>query len=221
MERITHFAINNSRATILALVLVIFAGINAFVTMPSQEDPEVTIREAQVSVYFPGMPTDQIENLIAKPLEKKIKQIPEVESIKTTVKTGEVLVKPKIYDRYFELDSIWQDLRNKMDEIKSDLPEETVGPFVNDDFGRVSVVTLPITGEDFTMKEMREIALHLQDQIGAMDSVSKVDVMGVQQERIYLDINAIRLAHYGFSFKELAQETYQPEYCSSRRKHQC
>ncbi len=206
MERITHFAINNSRATILILVLVIFFGINAFVTMPSQEDPEVTIREAQVSVYFPGMPTDQIENLIARPLEKKIKQIPEVQSIETTVKTGEVLVKPKIYDRYFELDSIWQDLRNKMDDIKNDLPEGSVGPIVNDDLGRVSVVTLAMTGDDFTMKEMREIALHLQDQIGAVDSVSKVDVMGVQQERIYLDVNATRLAHYGFSFKELAQE---------------
>jgi len=203
MERITQFAINNSRATILVLVFIVLIGIQTFVTMPSQEDPEVTVREAQVTVYFPGMPTDLIENLIAKPLEKKIKQIPEVEKIDTTVKTGEVLIKAKIYDRYFDLDPIWQDLRNKMNDIKPDLPEGSVGPVVNDDYGRVSVATIAMTGVGFTMKEMREIALHLQDQIGGMDSVSKVDVMGVQQERIYLDFNAARLAQYGISFVDL------------------
>lgn len=203
MERITQFAINNSRATVLAIVFIVLIGIQTFVTMPSQEDPEITIREAQVTVYFPGMPTDQIENLIAKPLEKKIKQIPEVEKIFTTVKTGEVLIKPKIYDRYFDLDPIWQDLRNKMEDIKKDLPEGSIGPIVNDDYGRVSVVTIAMTGDGFNMKEMRDVSLFLQDQISAMNSVSKVDVMGVQQERIYLDINAARLANYGFSFAEL------------------
>ena len=200
MDRITLFSINNPRASILAMVFIVIIGIQTFSDMPSQEDPEVTIREAQVSVYFPGMPTDLIENLIAKPLEKKIKEIPQIEKINTTIKTGEVLIKPKIYDRYFDIAPIWQDLRNKMNDIKSDLPEGSIGPNVNTDFGRVSVATIAMTGDGFTMKEMREIALHLQDQIGAMNSVAKVDVMGVQQERIYLDINAARLAHYGFSF---------------------
>ncbi len=205
MERITQFAINNSRATIMALVFIVLIGIQTFATMPSQEDPEVTIRFAQITVYFPGMSTDQIENLIAKPLEKKIKEIPEVEEINTTVKTGEVLIEPKIFDRYFDLDPIWQDLRNKMEDIKKDLPEGSIGPIVNDDYGRVSAATIAMTGDGFTMKVMRDVALHLQDQISAMGSVSKVDVMGVQQERIYLDINAARLAHYGFSFAELMQ----------------
>ncbi|MBN4077948.1 efflux RND transporter permease subunit [Nitrospina gracilis] len=206
MERITQFAINNSRATLMAFGFIILVGIQTFVTMPSQEDPEVTIRNAQVTAYFPGMPTDLIENLIAKPLEKKIKEIPEIEEIKTTIRTGSVTIQPKVYDTYFNLASIWQDLRNKMNDIKNDLPEGTQGPFVNDDFGRVSVVTLAMTGEEFTMKEMREIALHLQDQIGAMTSVSKVQLMGIQQERIYLEINMARLSQYGFSFADLVKQ---------------
>jgi len=205
MERITKFAINNSRATIMALVFIVLISNQTFATIPSQEDPEITIRYAQVTVYFPGMSTDQIENLIAKPLEKKIKEIPEVEEINTTVKTGEVLIEPKIFDRYFDLAPIWQDLRNKMEDIKKDLPEGSIGPIVNDDYGRVSAATIAMTGDGFTMKVMRDVALYLQDQISAMGSVSKVDVMGVQQERIYLDINAARLAHYGFSFAELMQ----------------
>jgi multidrug efflux pump subunit AcrB len=205
MERITQFAITNARATILAMLFIVILGLQTFVTMPSQEDPEIKIRNAQVAVYFPGMPGHLAEDQIAKLLEKKIKQIPEIEKIHTTISTGKVLIQPKVYDRYFHLDSIWQDLRNKMDDIKKDLPEGAIGPIVNDDFGRVSVATIAMTGDGFDMKEMGEIARNLQDRISSMDSVSKVDVMGVQQERIYLDINAARVATYGLSFANLVQ----------------
>lgn len=203
MDKITQFAINNSRAAILAMAFIVLIGVQTFFSMPSQEDPEIMVRNAQVSVYFPGMPADQMEDLIAKPLERKLKQIPEIEDITTTVKTGEVLLEPKIYDRYFDLDPVWQDLRNKMDDARKDLPEGSIGPIVNDDFGRVSVATLALTGDGFTMAEMREVSLFLQDRIAAMSSVSKVSVLGVQSERIYLDIDAARLANYGFSFADL------------------
>ena len=79
MEKITQFAVNNSRATLLFLACILILGIQTFFSMPSQEDPEITIRNAQVTALFPGMPTDQVENLLAKPLEKSIKEIPEVE----------------------------------------------------------------------------------------------------------------------------------------------
>ena len=174
--------------------------------MPSQEDPEITIRNAQVTAYFPGMPTDQLENLIAKPLEKTIKEIPEIEQIKTTVTTGKVIIQPKVYDTYFDLDPIWQDLRNKMNDAKGDLPEGTHGPIVNDDFGRVSVATIAMTGNGYSMAEMRDVALHLQDQISAMSSVSKVVIMGVQEERIYMEVNAARLAQFGVPFAELVNQ---------------
>lgn len=206
MDRITQFAINNSRGTILAIFFITLIGIQTFLTMPSQEDPEITIRNAQVSAYFPGMPTDQVENLIAKPLEKKIKEIPEIEEIKTTVSTGQVIIQPKVFDTYFDLAPIWQDLRNKMEDMKGDLPEGTNGPIVNDDFGRVSVATIAMNGEGFTMQEMRDAALDLQDKISAVGSVSKVTILGVQSERIYLDINAARLSQYGFAFENLVQQ---------------
>jgi multidrug efflux pump subunit AcrB len=206
MDRITKFAVNNSRATILALVFITLIGVQTFLSMPSQEDPEITIRNAQVTAYFPGMPTDQLENLIAKPLEKKIKEIPEVEEIRTTVTTGKVIIQPAVYDTYFDLDPIWQDLRNKMNDIKSSLPEGTQGPIVNDDFGRVSVATIAMTGDGYNMTEMRDVALHLQDKISAMNSVSKVVIMGVQDERIYMDINAARLSQYGFAFGDLVKQ---------------
>ena len=203
MDQITKFAVNNSRFTILALVCIVLAGIKTFITMPSQEDPEVTVREAQVTAMFPGMPSDQVENLIAKPLEKKIKEIPEIEKIITTVRTGEVILKAKVYDKYFDLSPIWQSLRNKMNDMAGELPEGTHGPIVNDDFGRVSVATIAMTGDGYSMSEMREVALNLQDRISALNSVSKVSVMGVQNERFYIEINPDRISQYGMAFSDL------------------
>jgi multidrug efflux pump len=206
METITQFAVNNSRATILALFFITLIGIQTFLTMPSQEDPEITIRNAQVTAYFPGMPTDQIENLLAKPLEKKIKEIPEIEEITATITTGRVILQPKVADIYFNLDPIWQELRNKMDDVRSDLPDGTLGPIVNDDFGRVSVATIAMTGDGYSMREMRDAANYLQDQISAMNSVSKVVIMGVQSERIYMEINAVSLSQFGVPLSDLIQQ---------------
>lgn len=206
MEKITQFAVNNSRATLLFLACILIIGIQTFLSMPSQEDPEITIRNAQVTALFPGMPTNQVENLLAKPLEKKIKEIPEVEEIKTTISTGKVILQPKVADRYFELDPIWQDLRNKMNDMRPSLPEGTLGPIVNDDFGRVAAATIALSGDGFTMREMRDVANHLQDQISAMPSVSKVSIMGVQNECIHLKINAHRLSQYGIPFSSLIDQ---------------
>ena len=206
MEKITQFAVNNSRATLLFLACILIIGIQTFLSMPSQEDPEITIRNAQVTALFPGMPTNQVENLLAKPLEKKIKEIPEIEEIKTTISTGKVILQPKVADRYFELDPIWQDLRNKMNDMRPSLPEGTLGPIVNDDFGRVAAATIALSGDGFTMREKRDVANHLQDQISAMPSVSKVSIMGVQNECIHLKINAHRLSQYGIPFSSLIDQ---------------
>lgn len=203
MERVTSFALDNSRAFILFLVGILALGVFSFVTIPSQEDPEITIRNAQVSAFFPGMSADNVENLIAKPLEKIVKEIPEVESITSTIRSGQVIIDLKLYDRYFQLASIWQRLRTKIDDISKDLPEGTIGPIVNDDYGRVSSITLAMTGEGFTYPDMEKLADFAQDRLGALDTVSRVEIHGIQRERVYLDVNASRLSNYGFEFADL------------------
>ncbi len=205
MDVVTRFAITNSRITILFVLFVFIGGLFAFLKIPSREDPAITIREAQVTAYYPGLSAQQMEDLVAIPIERAIKQIPEVEDIKTTVKTGYVLVQPKLYDCYFDLEPIWQDLRNKMTDIKGKLPKETIGPFVNDDYGRVSEITIALTGDGFNLAELRETALNLQDRLGQLTSVSRVDVYGIQDETIFLDFNGGRLAHYNIRPESLVR----------------
>lgn len=199
MDFLTRFALKNSRITVLLIIFIFVGGLFSFFAIPSREDPEITIRDAQVTAYYPGLSAQQMEDLVAIPLERAIKQIPEVEDIKTTVKTGYVLVQPKLYDRYFHLETIWQDLRNKVADLKEQLPKGTLGPYVNDDYGRVSEITIALTGDGFNLAELREIAFDLQDRIGQLSTISRVDLYGVQDETIFLDFNGTRLANFGIT----------------------
>ena len=103
------------------------------------------------------------------------------------------------------MDQIWQDLRNKMNDVKQELPEGTIGPFVDDEFGDVSVVLVALTAKGFSMAEMRDVARDMQDDFYTIPGIRKVDLHGVQSERVFLEISNARLAQYGLSPTELSQ----------------
>ena len=88
MEKLTRFALTNARFTQVFIIMLFIIGISTFLKSPSKEDPEIMIRNAIVVAQFPGMSPDRIEKLITKPLEREIKQIPEVSEIKSWVKIG-------------------------------------------------------------------------------------------------------------------------------------
>jgi len=199
MGNIAAYAIQNGRFTLFALIALVAAGIAIYFSHPSQEDPEVTIRVAVVTAYFPGMSAERVEQLIVKPIEETAKQISEVTDITSTASTGFATVKVEVGDEYFDLDPLWADLRNKMDDLAPDLPSGTSGPYVNDDYGRVAVATLALTGPDFSMAELREVARDLRDVIGALPLVSRVDLYGIQDEQIWLTADQTYMDQLGLS----------------------
>lgn len=91
----------------------------------SREDPQVVVREAVVTDFFPGLATARVENLITRKIEEKIRQIPEVKTIRSHFKPGMSVIHVRLYDRFFELEPIWQDLRNKMSDVGKELPAGT------------------------------------------------------------------------------------------------
>ncbi len=196
---LTAFALNNARLTILATVLLALAGVAAFLTFPSKEDPEVTVREALVVAAFPGMSANRVEDLITRKLEKEIRRIPEVKKIKASSKSGLSIIHVVVYDRFFDLDPIWQDLRNKMRDVGGQLPVGTIGPDVNTDFGDVFIATVAITADGFDMAEMHDVAKQLRDEFYTVQGVERVELHGVQEQRIFLETSNARLAEFGLT----------------------
>jgi multidrug efflux pump subunit AcrB len=142
MDQLARFTIENSRFTVLVLLALLIGGLFTYSSQPRQEDPEIVLRGAQVTAQFPGMSPERVEQLITKPIEEAIKQIPEIDDIKSVSMTGVAIITPEAGAQYSDMEPIWADLRNKMTDLAARLPEGTSGPFVNDDFGRVAVVTL-------------------------------------------------------------------------------
>ena len=115
-----------------------------------------------------------MEDLIVEPIERKAREIAEIEDIKTTITTGSAVIKLNIHD-YVYLDAIedvFQDIRNKMADVESSLPNGTRGPFVNTSYGNVTITSVAITGEGFTNKELTETTEDLQEHAYTVDGVS-------------------------------------------------
>ena len=135
MSGLARFAIEHARFTWLLIVATTVGGILAYSKQPRQEDPEITIRAAQVITHLPGLSPERIEALVTRPIEEQIKTIPEIKRIKSISMTGVSIVVPEAHDRYTDMAPIWSKLRNKMLDLSPRLPSGVNGPNVNDDYG--------------------------------------------------------------------------------------
>ena len=206
MGSLVQFVIERSRLTVFLITMALATGTSVYLTQARQEDPEITMRKAQVVASFPGLPTERVEELLIKPIEEVIKTMPEVKRISSTALPGLAIVMPELAERYFDLKPIWTDLRNKMADLESRLPEGTQYLRVNDDFGRVAVITLALTGEGFTPREFRWQAEELRDRLVAIPLAAKVDLYGVQDERIWLELDPARLNRLGIDPSSIISE---------------
>ena len=138
---LTQVAFTYRKSILMILALLLINGVFAYLTLPAQEDPTITIRTAVVTTSYPGMAPERVEQLITRALEKEIRKIPEVEKLTSTSTTGQSVIHVEIYDRYFNLDTIWQDLRNKVKQAEGNLPQGTRTPFVNDELLNILGIT--------------------------------------------------------------------------------
>ena len=208
MKGITAFALNNSRTVIMTLLLVILGGMTAFIRLPKLEDPLITIREALVYAKYPGMPVEQVERLITRPIEEKLRSMGEIDRIKdSTSKFGECLIHVILKDEVptDQLAATWKLLRNRMADVKPELPEGTMGPMVDDTFGDTAVATIALWSDGFSMAEMHETARQIRERLNMMKGIQKVDLTGVQEERIYLDVLSARIAQLGIDTTDIGK----------------
>jgi multidrug efflux pump subunit AcrB len=201
----TRAAIRNNRVTFVTLLVLVAAGIIAYSRMPQDEDPGFIIRVAQVTTYFPGASPERVEQLVTDKLEKAIQEIPELDFLTSQSKSGVSVIFVNIKESYTEMRPIWDDLRRKVDRAKGDLPENVNGPFVNDDFGDVFGIVIALTGDGYTYAELKEIADDVRSELLFLEDVAKVDIHGIQDERIHVEYNNARLAELGLSPTQLSE----------------
>jgi multidrug efflux pump subunit AcrB len=204
---LTGFALRNQPLVLVLVGAIVVFAFSVLDNFPSQEDPPITVREAVVMTFMPGMEADDVELLVSRPIEQALARIPERDYIYSWSRNGVSDVRIVVRDQYeqADLDIIWQDVRNKVIDATPNLPDGVIGPFVNDDFGDVTVVSAALTGEGFTLAQLHAVAKRVRDQLYLVPGVKRVDLYGVQDETIWIEFSTARLAQLGFSISSIRE----------------
>jgi multidrug efflux pump subunit AcrB len=206
VDLLTRFGLERSRFTILVMAGLLALGIALYPGFPKREDPVVVIRTAVVSASFSGMTPERMENLVAIPIERKIRELADVKDIRTLATEGSLIVYVDLKDEVRDVNAAWQRLRDKMDDVKVELPEGTAGPFVNSDFGDVAVATIALTAEGFSYRDMKDVAEDFRKTLYQLDGIAKVELLGLQSERVWLEIDMKKLAAVGAQLNILIRD---------------
>ncbi|MCI0693120.1 efflux RND transporter permease subunit [candidate division KSB1 bacterium] len=196
---ITQFAIEKKRITFTALFLILVTGLMTYGNMPRAEDPGFIIRTALVTTYFPGASPERVEQLVTDKLEKHIQEMPEIDNLVSESKPGISVIYVNIKESYTNMRKIWDDLRRKVDGAQSELPSGIHGPFVNDEFGDVFGTLIAVTGDGYSYAELKQVADDTRNELLLIKDAAKVDIIGAQEERVFVEFNNARLAELGIS----------------------
>jgi multidrug efflux pump subunit AcrB len=200
---VTQFAIERQRVTLVLLLAIAAFGFGSYSNMPRSEDPGFLIRTAIVQTQLPGASPTRIEQLITDKLEKAIQEMPEIDAIRSTSKPGVSIISVDIQERYTDLRPIWDQLRRKVDRAKQELPSGIIGPIVDDEFGDVFGTVLTMTSDGFEMRELKDYADQVRDELLLIEDVAKVEIYGDQEERVFIEYSNARLTELQLSPPQL------------------
>ncbi|TDX51161.1 efflux RND transporter permease subunit [Orenia marismortui] len=201
----TELAIKKKYVTFTLIALLIIGGVGAYFNLPKSENPGFIVKTATIITYMPGASPDKIENLISDKIEEAVKEIPELDYVESTNKTGFSLVKVNIESQYKDLRPIWDSMRRKVNAIKSQLPSNSIGPIINDEYGDVFGTIIGITGEDYSYAELEDMVEDMRDELLTIDEVAKVDIVGQQDKRIFIEYDNDKLSEMNLSPYQLQQ----------------
>ena len=201
---ITAIALKNNRTTIVLMLVILLAGFQSYMNMPRAYDPGFIIRAAQVITYFPGASPERVEQLVSDKIEKVVQEIPELDFVTSESRTGVSIVMVNIKDSYKDMRPIWDNLRRKIDDAEG-LPDGIIGPVVNDEFGDVFGIVMTLTGEGYSYAELKDIADDTRDQFLYLEDAAKVEILGAQEERIFVEYSNTQLSRLNLSPSQLLQ----------------
>ncbi|MCP4672104.1 MAG: efflux RND transporter permease subunit, partial [Desulfobacula sp.] len=199
---LTKFSIKNNVLTLSILVVLILSGISVFDSMPRDDMPPFLIRYMSVVTSYPGASPERIENLISDKIEKVVQEVPEVDYITSESRTGISIVSISLKESIFELQPVFDRLRRKIESIQSDLPDGAVVN-IDDEVGDVFGIIVGLTADGYSDAEIKEIADDIRDELIKLPQAAKVEINGVQKEKIYVEFNDAKFADIGLTKAKL------------------
>ena len=189
-----HYSIS-----LLIIGILFVLGIYGMYVMPKDEFPHATIRQGVVVAVYPGATTEEVEQQVARPLERYLFTYGEVNRAKTTTtsQNGMCIVMVKLNDNVNNKDEVWSKIKHGLNTFKSSLPAGVLAVVVNDDFGNTSALLIAVESGQRSYRELKDYSDRLSDRLRRIPSVANVKMFGEQKEQISLYVDRERLQAYG------------------------
>ena len=186
--------------------LVFVMGIFSFRNLGRSEDPSFSVKQMVISAAWPGASARQVEMHLTNEIEKQVQTLPDLDKVTSYSRPGVSVITAYLKDEVQSenVRTHWLELRNLVNDIKKDLPEGVVGPFYNDRFDDVYGNIYALTGESFSYEEMRQYAEKIKLRFYGIPDVKKVELVGVQPEKIFVQMDTDKLAQLGLDINSLA-----------------
>ena len=206
MRNLTEVSLKNRALVWYFIIVTAIGGIFFYFKLGRMEDPNFTINQMVVTAAWPGASADQMEQQVTDKLESKFRDIPGVKEITSNTRAGTSVVYVTLRDDVDRstIRDTWRDVRGFGNDVQSELPSGVYGPYYNDRFDDVFGSVYAITGDGYSMEELRQAAEKIRRQLATIDKVQKVKLLGVQTEKVYVEIESAKLAELGISPTVLA-----------------
>ncbi|MEY3697881.1 MAG: hypothetical protein RL631_534 [Pseudomonadota bacterium] len=208
---LSEWALNHRAFTRYLMVVLLLLGVAAYFQLGQDEDPPFTFRAMVVRTYWPGATAQQVAEQVTDKIERVLQEAPYADKIRSYSKPGEsqVIFQLKDYSKPNEVADVWYTVRKKIGDMRYTLPQGVQGPFFNDDFGDVYGVIYALQADGFSPAELQDIADDVRQQLLQVKDVSKVELFGVQDEKIFIEIPQKRLVQLGLDLNAVLAQLGQ------------
>ncbi len=199
----TSWALKNRNTVFLLSFIVALFGIIAYKGLPKELFPEVYYPTIMVQTIYPGNPPVDIENLITRPLEKELENVKGLKKLSSSSLQDASMILVEFNTNVSIRDAL-QEAKDAVDRAKSELPNDLLSdPIVNDiDFSEFPIININLSG-DYSLQELKRFAEHLEDEIETIPEVSKVNVQGIEDREIVIEVDMVKLEALGLSFTDI------------------
>jgi multidrug efflux pump subunit AcrB len=214
---LSAWAISHGNLTAFLLVLLLAVGAYSLLRIGQKEDPDFTFRVMVVQVLWPGASVSEMQEQVVDKIERKLQETPSLDFIRSYTRPGfaNIFVNLKGSARGETVKDAFYQARKKVGDIRQTLPEGVLGPFFNDEFGDTYISLYAITGDGYSYPELKDYAKSARDILLRVPGVAKVDLLGVQEERVFIEVSSQVLAERGLSALDIqtalaGQNTMEP-----------
>jgi len=190
------------------IVVLLLGGIMSYGKLGQDEDPPFTFRAMVIRAYWPGSSSVQMAEQVTDKLEKKLQETPFVDKIRSYSKPGETLIILELRESTppKEVQQVWYQVRKKIGDMRSTLPAGVMGPLFNDEFGDTYGSIFALSTDGFTYAEVKDYADFVRQQLLAVPTVSKVELYGMQDEKLYIEFSSKKFGQLGIPFEAVVAQ---------------